>query len=44
MTTTIPQIDALLTVRSEDEHMEFEEAADPEQTSLRYRHYIPFWA
>jgi predicted HTH transcriptional regulator len=28
MATTIPQIDALLTVRSEDEHLEFKEAAN----------------
>lgn len=28
MPTTIPQIDALLTVRSEDEHLEFKEAAN----------------
>jgi len=28
MATTIPQIDALLTVRSEDEHLEFKEASN----------------
>lgn len=28
MATTIPQIDALLTIRSEDEHLEFKEAAN----------------
>jgi len=28
MATTIPQIDALLTFRSEDEHLEFKEAAN----------------
>lgn len=28
MATTIPQIDALLNVRSEDEHLEFKEATN----------------
>ena len=28
MATTVPQIDALLTVRSEDEHLEFKDAAN----------------
>ena len=28
MSTTIPQIDALLNVRSEDEHLEFKEATN----------------